>query len=65
LLQELSANAGLKSELIIPSYQTLKKIRLDIEFKKQNNPRPARILVPLYKAKYMLGRLKRNLFKLK
>ena len=65
LLQELSANAGKRSELILPSAKELKKIKLDEEFKRQNNPRPAEILVPFYKTKYMLGRLKRNLFKSK
>jgi glycosyltransferase involved in cell wall biosynthesis len=65
LLRELSANAGKRSPLILPSAKELKKIRLDEEFHRQNNPRPADILVPLYKTKYMLGRLKRNLFKSK
>ena len=65
LLQELLANANKRSNLIIPSNKELKKIRLDNEFKSQDNPRPAGILVPLYKIKYMLGRLKRNLFKKK
>jgi colanic acid/amylovoran biosynthesis glycosyltransferase len=65
LLKQLVADAGEKSELIIPSSKELKEIRLDDEFKRQNNPRPAEILVPFYKTKYMLGRLKRNLFKSK
>jgi colanic acid/amylovoran biosynthesis glycosyltransferase len=65
LLKQLVADAGKKSALIIPSSKELKKIRLDDEFKRQNNPRPAEILVPFYKTKYMLGRLKRNLFKSK
>lgn len=65
LLRQLVADAGKKSELIIPPSQELKKIRLDEEFKRQNNPRPAEILVPLYKIKYRLGRLKRNLSKSK
>jgi glycosyltransferase involved in cell wall biosynthesis len=65
LLKQLVAAAGKKSELILPSSKELKKIRLDEEFKRQNNPRPAEILVPFYKTKYMLGRLKRNLFKSK
>lgn len=65
LLQELSANTGKKSPLVFPSVKELKKIKLDEEFHRQNNPRPADILVPLYKTKYMLGRLKRNLFKSK
>jgi colanic acid/amylovoran biosynthesis glycosyltransferase len=65
LLKELVANAGKRSELIIPPLNELKKIRLDDEFKRQNNPRPVEILVPFYKTKYMLGRLKRNLFKSK
>lgn len=63
LLLELSANAEKKSTLTMPSAKELKKIRLDEEFHRQNNSRPADILVPLYKTKYMLGRLKRNLFK--
>lgn len=62
LLKQLVADAGKRSELIIPSSKELKEIRLDEEFKRQNNPRPAEILVPFYKTKYMLGRLKRNLF---
>ena len=65
LFEELVVNAGKKSALIIPASGELKKIRLDDEFKRQNNPRPAEILVPFYKTKYMLGRLKRNLFKSK
>jgi len=65
LFEELVANAGKKSALIIPASGELKKIRLDDEFKRQNNPRPAEILVPLYKIKYMLGRLKRTLSKSK
>ena len=65
LLKQLVADAGKRSELILPSSKELKKIRLDDEFKRQNNPRPAEILVPFYKTKYMLGRLKRNLFKSK
>jgi len=65
LLQELVDNAGKRSDLVFPSSKELKKIRLDEEFKRQNNPRPAEILVPFYKTKYMLGRLKRNLFKSK
>ncbi len=65
LLKQLVADAGKRSELIIPSSKELKKIRLDEEFSRQNNPRPAEILVPFYKTKYMLGRLKRNLFKSK
>ena len=63
LLKQLVADAGKRSELILPSKKELKKVRLDDEFKRQNNPRPAEILVPFYKTKYMLGRLKRNLFK--
>lgn len=65
LFEELVANADKRTELTIPSSKELKKIRLDEEFKRQNNPRPAAILVPLYKIKYMLGRLKRNLSKSK
>jgi glycosyltransferase involved in cell wall biosynthesis len=65
LLQELSASAGKKIPLVFPSGKELKKIRLDNEFHRQNNPRPADILVPFYKTKYILGRLKRNLFKSK
>lgn len=65
LLHELSANAGKKTQLVFPSIKELKKIKLDEEFHRQNNPRPADILVPFYKTKYMLGRLKRNLFKSK
>ncbi len=65
LLQELSANAGKKSPLVFPSAKELKKIRLDEAFHRQNNPRPAGILIPFYKTKYLLGRLKRNLFKSK
>lgn len=65
LLKELVADAGKKSELIIPPLNELRKIRLDAEFKRQNNPRPAEILVLLYKIKYRLGRLKRNLSKSK
>jgi glycosyltransferase involved in cell wall biosynthesis len=65
LLKQLVADAGKRSELIIPSSKELKKIQLSDEFKRQNNPRPAEILVPFYKTKYMLGRLKRNLFKSK
>jgi hypothetical protein len=65
LFEELVANAGKRTELIIPSSKELKKIRLDEEFKRQNNPRPAEILVPLYKIKYRLGRLKRILSKSK
>ena len=65
LLQELVANAGTRSTLTIPPLRELKKIVLDEEFKRQNNPRPSAFLVPFYKTKYMLGRLKRNLFKSK
>jgi colanic acid/amylovoran biosynthesis glycosyltransferase len=65
LLKQLVTDAGEKSALIIPSSKELKKIRLDEEFTRQNNPRPPEILVPFYKTKYMLGRLKRNLFKSK
>jgi colanic acid/amylovoran biosynthesis glycosyltransferase len=65
LLQELADNAGKRAALMLPSLKELKKIRLDDEFKRQNNPRPAAILVPFYKTKYILGRLKRNLFKSK
>jgi len=65
LFKELVTNAGKRTELIIPSSKELKKIRLDEEFKRQNNPRPAEILVPLYKIKYRLGRLKRKLSKSK
>jgi glycosyltransferase involved in cell wall biosynthesis len=65
LFQELSATVGKKTELVIPPLQELKKIVLDKEFYKQNNPRPASVLVPLYKAKYFLGRMKRNLLKAK
>ena len=65
LLKQLVADAEKRSELILPSIKELKTIRLDDEFKRQNNPRPAEILVPFYKTKFMLGRLKRNLFKSK
>ena len=65
LFQELSANAGKKTELVVPPLQELRKIVLDKEFYKQNNPRPATVLVPLYKAKNFLGRMKRNLLKAK
>lgn len=65
LLKQLVADAGRRSELVIPSSGELKKIRLDQEFHRQNNPRPAEILVPFYKTKYMLGRLKRTLLKSK
>lgn len=65
LLKQLVADAGKRLELMLPSSKELKKIRLDDEFKRQNNPRPAEILVPFYKTKYMLGRFKRNLFKSK
>lgn len=65
LLKQVSADAGKKSDLILPSLKELKMIRLDAEFKRQDNPRPASFLVPLHQAKYMLGRLKRNLFKFK
>ncbi|MBL7701563.1 MAG: glycosyltransferase family 4 protein [Ferruginibacter sp.] len=65
LLKELITNAGERSQLIMPSSKELKTIVLDKEFHRQNNPRPAEILVPFYKTKYMLGRLKRNLFKSK
>jgi colanic acid/amylovoran biosynthesis glycosyltransferase len=63
LLKQLVADARKRSELMLPALKELKKIRLGDEFKRQNNPRPAEILVPFYKTKYMLGRLKRNLFK--
>jgi glycosyltransferase involved in cell wall biosynthesis len=63
LLEELSANAGKKSELMLPSSKELKNFKLPAEFNRQDNPRPAAFLVPFYKAKYMLGRLKRNLIK--
>jgi len=63
LLLELLAKAGKRYDLIIPSLKEMKNIRLDNEFKSQDNPRPAGIFVPLYKIKYMLGRLKRNLYK--
>ena len=63
LFEDLVANAGERSALVIPSSKILKKIRLDNEFSRQNNPRPAALLVPFYKTKYLLGRLKRNLFK--
>jgi glycosyltransferase involved in cell wall biosynthesis len=63
LFRELVANAGKRSELIIPSAGELKKLRLGEEFKRQDNPRPAAILVPLYKIKYRIGRLTRNLSK--
>lgn len=65
LLKQLSADAGKRPELIMPSSKELKKIRLDPAFKRQDNPRPAEILVPFYKTKYMLGRLKRKLLKSK
>lgn len=65
LLKHLVADAGKRSELIVPPLRELKKIKLDNEFQRQNNPRPAEILVPFYKTKYMLGRLKRSLLKFK
>jgi glycosyltransferase involved in cell wall biosynthesis len=63
LLQELLANARKRSDLIIPSLKEIKKISLDDEFEGQNNTRPAGIFIPLYKVKFMLGRLKRFLIK--
>ena len=65
LLLELSANAAKRFDLIIPSLKELKKLRLDNDFKAQDNPRPSGILVPLSKAKYLLGRFKRSLLKYK
>jgi colanic acid/amylovoran biosynthesis glycosyltransferase len=63
LLEELLAAAEKKVPLVIPPLKELKKICLPAEFKRQNNPRPAAILVPVYKAKYFLGRIKRNISK--
>ena len=63
LLKQLSADAVKKSDLMIPSTKELKKIKLDEEFKGQDNPRPVEILIPFYKTKYILGRIKRNIFK--
>ena len=63
LLKQLSGAAGKKSDLIIPAAKEFKKIKLDEEFIGQNNPRPLEILIPFYKTKYMLGRIKRNIFK--
>ena len=63
LLEELSANAGNKSDLIIPSLKELKNFRLDNEFKEQDNPRPVSVFIPFYKLKFRLGRIKRNIFK--
>lgn len=63
LLKQLSNDTRKKSELMIPSTKELKKIKLDEEFKGQDNPRPVEILIPFYKTKYMLGRIKRNIFK--
>lgn len=65
LLKQLVADAGEKTDLLIPAKKELKKIKLDEEFKRQNNPRPAEILIPVYKTKYLLSRLKRSLFKSK
>ncbi len=65
LLLELSANARKRYDLIIPSLKELKKLKLDNDFRGQDNQRPSGIFVPLYKIRYMLGRLKRNLYKLK
>jgi hypothetical protein len=62
-LEELLAAAEKKAPLVIPPQKELKKICLPAEFKRQNNPRPAAILVPVYKAKYFLGRIKRNISK--
>ena len=65
LFHELLTSAGPKKELILPPTSELRKIVLDVEFYKQNNPRPNAVLVPLYKAKKFLGRLKRNMLKSK
>jgi glycosyltransferase involved in cell wall biosynthesis len=63
LLNALLQTAGKKTTLIIPSERQLKKFRLSPEFKEQDNPRPATLLIPIYKAKTKLGRIKRKLFK--
>lgn len=63
LLQELASGSGKKSELVFPPLGELRKIRLDAAFHRQDNPRPAAVLVPLYKAKFLLGRLKRKFIK--
>jgi glycosyltransferase involved in cell wall biosynthesis len=65
LLHELLQNAGNKETLIFPSENEFKKLRLSSEFKAQDNPRPSTLLVPFFRARYKLGRVKRSLLNLK
>jgi len=63
LLQELKDEAGKKTTVLFPPANEFKRIRLAAEFKEQDKPRPAAVFIPFYKAKNILGRLKRNIFK--
>ena len=63
LLQELCLAAGKRQDLIVPTENELKKIQLSSEFTTQDNPRPASVLVPFYRIKNILGRIKRNMFR--
>jgi glycosyltransferase involved in cell wall biosynthesis len=62
LLNDLLKTAVKPTSLVIPPATQLKKFRLSAEFKEHDNTKPATLLVPLYKVKAKLGRIKRKLF---
>jgi colanic acid/amylovoran biosynthesis glycosyltransferase len=64
LLKQLLENAGQKKILQIPSMKELKKqIAVRKEFKEYSMRTPFVLLIPLYKTKFLLGRIKRRIFK--
>jgi glycosyltransferase involved in cell wall biosynthesis len=63
LLYELSSQAGEKKKIVFPNYKELKPYLLQKYYQSFNSLRPKRILIPLYKMKYFLGRVKRRIYK--
>jgi colanic acid/amylovoran biosynthesis glycosyltransferase len=64
LLKQLHKNSGQKKQLQIPSMKEVKnKIVVRREFSEYSMLKPFFLLIPLYKIKFLLGRVKRALFK--
>ena len=64
LLKQLHANAPQKKVLEIPSMKEIKhQIVVRKEFSEYSMRKPFVLLIPLYKTKFFLGRIKRRLFR--
>jgi hypothetical protein len=64
LLKQLHANAPQKKPLEIPSMKKIKEqIVVRKEFSEYSMRQPFVLLIPLYKIKFFMGRLKRRLLK--